>query len=149
VQSIRLHEVRIQGDRFEQERHEGHVLVVRNVAEHSIEVGRVARSVIGRQAHADEQCLSPGRMNRTDHLFQIGANSCNWEPSQAVICPQLKNNNSWLVQLQSSRQSLRSTPGRLAADAGVDDLGYVTLCLQPLLQERHPAFVGTQTVARA
>lgn len=125
------------------------MLLVRNVAEHSIELGRVARSIIRRQARADEQYLSSGRMDCADHLFQIDANSGNWQSSQAIICTKLKNHYSWLVQLQRSRQPLRSTPGGLAADAGVDDLGYVTLCLQPLLQERYPAFVGTQTVARA
>jgi hypothetical protein len=125
------------------------MLLVRNVAEHSIELGRVARSIIRRQARADEQYLSSGRMDRADHLFQIGANSGNWQPSQAIICTKLKNHYSGLVQLQRSRQPLCSTSGGLAADAGVDDLGSVTLCLQPPLQERHPAFVGTQTVARA
>ena len=124
------------------------MIPLRHVFVHLMEIGRVARSIIGRHTHADEEYLRPRCTRRVDHLFQIGARLGNRQAAQSIVCTELEDDERRFVQLQGAGQSLHSTAGSFATHAGIDDRGYVPLFLQPFLQQRHPALAGAQAVTR-
>src|ERR1700722_18085500 len=127
MQAICLHEIGIQGNPFEQERHERQVIFLCYIREHLAEVRRIARAVVGRQAHADEQDLRACALCHGDHLFQVGARFSDWQATQAIIRAELEYDDCWLMQLERARQSLQPSAGGFATHTGIDYGGYVTL----------------------
>ena len=90
MQAVRLHEVRFEGDRFQQEGYIRQVVTLRDIREHLTEIGRVARSVVGRQAHADEQDLRARVLRHPDHFFQVAARFRDWQAAQAIVRAELQ-----------------------------------------------------------
>ena len=124
-------------------------MATREVAEHLLEAGGVLGAVVGRDLHAEQHHPGAGLPREDDHAVEVGAGGLEGQAAQAVVAPQLDDDDRRAVHGQRPGQP-GEPPGRgLAADAGIDHAVPVTLRLQAVLQQGDPALVGRQSVAGA
>ena len=140
MQPILLHERGVQRHRLEQERHERQVVLLgADPAYICREFGRVARAVVGRHAHADEQHARAGALARAAPFSaDCPCAVLSGRPRRPSFAPSSRITMLRLMHLQGARQALQAAAGGLAADAGVDDLVSVPLCPQPLRAAAQP-----------
>jgi hypothetical protein len=73
MDAVGLHHAGQQRDLLEEERLEGQLVLAGEVAEDLLETRRVARPVIGRNLHAEQQHPGAGILRGLDDFFEVAA----------------------------------------------------------------------------
>ena len=154
MQVVGLHQTAVFGDAGEKIRDEGYPLGGGDLPEHGLKAVGVSRTVVGWQADASHQDLAAGSAGQVDHGGEIVADDAEAKTPQAIVSPQLEQNQAGSVLRQETGQSGATPGGGLAGNAGIDDPHGAAHFLQSLFEQFYPTVLmvntigGTQTIAK-
>ena len=146
MDAVGLEHGAIAGEALHQERNEFHILLSRNFGEQTLEPARVNRAVIGWNAHSGNHHARAGLAAGLDDGDQIFAGFLERIAAQAVIGAQFDDDDGGMMLRERGGQAGQAAECGIAADAGVDDLVIELVALQPLLEQRDPAFALCQSI---
>ncbi len=149
MQAVILHQCGIQRHAGKQERDQRYLILSCQVRIQVREAIAVARTVVRWQADAQQQHARPRVLRQGDHVREVVVDDRQRQAAQPVVGAQLQQHDRRMVQGQQMGQSFQAATAGLATDAGIDDLVLVPLVVEPLMQQRDPAFFGLESVRRA
>lgn len=94
---------------------------VREALIYVLEASGIGRTVIGRQAHADQHYFDVAVSGLGDDMIEVVVHVLEWQTAQAVVPAQFHDEDIRVMPVQQWRNAVASPGGGFSADAGVDD----------------------------
>lgn len=107
---------------FEQKRQQRDAVFCRQSGIQTFELRDVGLAVIGRQFHADQQCLCMGMIYLGDDFVQVAFDIRRAKTAQPVVCAQFHDYDRGSILIHELGETLPSPHRCLAADAGIQNL---------------------------
>ena len=149
MQTIVLHELRIQRDAFEQKRQQRRLELRAQVPIHGTQPVAITRAVVDRDLDADQQHFRTGCLAQLDDVFEVSACYFQLQAAQCVVGTEFDDDQCRMMFGEQRRQARQTFVGRLTTDAGVDHgARKVRVLFETRVEQRYPAGFRCDAIRR-
>lgn len=146
VDAVGLHAAGNAIDVLEQKRQQRHMILPGQESVGFVELPDVVRAIVGRKCDAAQHHLDARMLERRDNAIEIAARALDGKTTQAIVAAK-RNDGERGFESEHIIEAVNAIFGRVAADAGVDDVIGKAFRVEVFLQKIRVAVAAVGSVA--